>query len=638
MFDKFTDRARKVMSLAREEAQRFNHEYIGTEHILLGLVQEGSGIAARVLTNLDVELKRIRTETEKLIPHGPPSVQMGQLPFTPRAKRVLELAQKEASDLGHDYIGTEHILLALLAEGEGVAAQVLLNFGLKLDDLRAEVLECLGVTEPRTADRDPPAVASRRTERGHPLSLEQVVIALASDLACPIPKWPLSAERLGPGVGQALREAQRLAARSPDRTVLPEHLLAAIVDKLAPTFSEVLDRHCVTREVLLRFLPRVEGANDAGGPPGENPQYSPIVSRIVESAWALAQERGFEKLHTELILVALVHEADPSVREFLGRLVVLLSALEADIREAFEGWSPAAQRKPRWRRVRPLPLSAGVWGALTAIFTEATRLRHERMGLDHLLWSLLADDTEREAARKAMERRNSDRSDARPRFDLPAATALDRALDLASAMGHTEVVEDHLLCACLSLEDEIPRGFVPWPQGESHRRLQGTWERLQRRPIPLSLALGQAKVLAADSVSCIHQASHHAASDGKPAIEPDHLLSAILDAPQGAASRLLSSLRANRDAPALVWNPAAHSDPEPPGTSCLPISPSAVAVIAMAAEEAFALGSKQVDTDHLLLGLLRATESEACRALACVGVRLQDARIAALEQVLDRQA
>ncbi|MCE9584356.1 MAG: NDP-hexose 4-ketoreductase, partial [Planctomycetes bacterium] len=148
MFDKFTDRARKVMSLARQEAQRFNHEYIGTEHILLGLVQEGSGIAAKVLRNLDIDLKKIRQEVEKLIPHGPPTVTMGQLPFTPRAKRVLELAQEEATALGHDYIGTEHLVLGLLKENEGVAAQVLINLGLKLEDVREEVLEVLNVDLP----------------------------------------------------------------------------------------------------------------------------------------------------------------------------------------------------------------------------------------------------------------------------------------------------------------------------------------------------------------------------------------------------------------------------------------------------------------------------------------------------------
>ena len=144
MFDRFTDRARKVMGLARQEAQRFNHDYIGTEHVLLGLVQEGSGVAASVLKNLDIDLKKIRQEVEKLVSTGTTMVTMGQLPFTPRAKKVLELSLEEASNLGHTYIGTEHLLLGLIRESEGIAAQVLRNLKVKVEDVKAEVLELLG--------------------------------------------------------------------------------------------------------------------------------------------------------------------------------------------------------------------------------------------------------------------------------------------------------------------------------------------------------------------------------------------------------------------------------------------------------------------------------------------------------------
>jgi ATP-dependent Clp protease ATP-binding subunit ClpC len=144
MFDRFTDRAKKVMNLARQEAQRFNHEYLGTEHILLGLVQEGSGVAANVLKNMGIDLAKIRSEVEKIVKTGPSMVTMGQLPFTPRAKKVLELSMEEASNLGHNYIGTEHLLLGLIKENEGIAAQVLINLGVKLEDVREEVLEFLG--------------------------------------------------------------------------------------------------------------------------------------------------------------------------------------------------------------------------------------------------------------------------------------------------------------------------------------------------------------------------------------------------------------------------------------------------------------------------------------------------------------
>jgi len=144
MFERFTDRARKVMALANQEAQRFNHEYIGTEHILLGLVKEGSGVGANVLKNLDVDLRKVRLEVEKLVKSGPEMVTMGKLPQTPRAKKVIEFAIEEARSLNHNYVGTEHLLLGLLREHDGVAAQVLMNLGLKLEEVREEVLNLLG--------------------------------------------------------------------------------------------------------------------------------------------------------------------------------------------------------------------------------------------------------------------------------------------------------------------------------------------------------------------------------------------------------------------------------------------------------------------------------------------------------------
>ena len=155
MYERFTDRARKVMQLANQEAQRFNHEYIGTEHILLGLVKEGSGVAANVLKNLDVDLRKIRLEVEKLVQSGPEMVTMGKLPQTPRAKKVIEYSMEEARNLNHNYVGTEHILLGLLREQEGVAAQVLMNLGLKLDEVREEVLNLLGhgLEEGETGER-----------------------------------------------------------------------------------------------------------------------------------------------------------------------------------------------------------------------------------------------------------------------------------------------------------------------------------------------------------------------------------------------------------------------------------------------------------------------------------------------------
>ncbi len=139
MYERFTDRARTVMQLANQEAQRFNHEYIGTEHILLGLIKEGGGVAATALKNLDIDVRKIRLEIEKIVHSGPDRVTMGKLPQTPRAKKVIEYAVEESRNLKHDYVGTEHLLLGLLREPDGVAGEVLRNLGLKLEDVRKEL-------------------------------------------------------------------------------------------------------------------------------------------------------------------------------------------------------------------------------------------------------------------------------------------------------------------------------------------------------------------------------------------------------------------------------------------------------------------------------------------------------------------
>ena len=142
-FDKFTERARRVLTLAQEEAQRFNHNYIRTEHFLLGLVREGDGVAARVLNNLGVELADVRAKVEFIIGRGE-ALRMGEIGLTPRAKKVVEYAVDEARRLNHHYIGTEHLLLGLLREGSGIASGVLESLGVSLERVRAEVLQVLG--------------------------------------------------------------------------------------------------------------------------------------------------------------------------------------------------------------------------------------------------------------------------------------------------------------------------------------------------------------------------------------------------------------------------------------------------------------------------------------------------------------
>ena len=165
MFERFTDRARRVVVLAQEEARMLEHNYIGTEHVLLGLIHEGDGVGAKALRALDVDLDTLRREVEALVGRGQQPTR-GHIPFTPQAKKVLELALRESVQLGHDYIGTEHILLGIVREGEGPAAQVLQQRGIELNAVRQEVIRLLHGYQGREVRRGRRAVWARSGRPG----------------------------------------------------------------------------------------------------------------------------------------------------------------------------------------------------------------------------------------------------------------------------------------------------------------------------------------------------------------------------------------------------------------------------------------------------------------------------------------
>ena len=181
MFERFTDRARRVVVLAQEEARMLDHNYIGTEHILLGLVHEGEGVACQALESLGVSLEAVRQQVTEIIGHGsfPPT---GHIPFTPRAKKIMEFSLREATQLGHRYIGTEHILLGIIREGEGVAAQVLVQLGADLNKVRQQVIQLIsGHASGIASGGEPIAMTMREVEVHTAPELERVL----STPACP---------------------------------------------------------------------------------------------------------------------------------------------------------------------------------------------------------------------------------------------------------------------------------------------------------------------------------------------------------------------------------------------------------------------------------------------------------------------
>jgi ATP-dependent Clp protease ATP-binding subunit ClpC len=164
MFERFTERARQVVVFAQDEARAFRHNYIGTEHLLLGLLREEEGLAARVLESLNVSLDEVRAQVARIVGEGE-EVTSGQIPFTPRGKKVLELALREAHALGHGYIGTEHILLGVARENQGVASRILLDFGVDAEMIREDLLGKLGGPRRRHVHLPPRPPFSRRQRR-----------------------------------------------------------------------------------------------------------------------------------------------------------------------------------------------------------------------------------------------------------------------------------------------------------------------------------------------------------------------------------------------------------------------------------------------------------------------------------------
>ena len=245
-FDRFTDRARKVLTLAQDEAQRFNHNYIGTEHLLLGLVREGEGVAAKVLENLSVELAKVRQAVEFIIGRGERPV-LGDIGLTPRAKKVIELAIDEARRLGHNYIGTEHLLLGLVREEGGIASGVLESLGVSLDKVRHEVVRVLSQSSGAST-----AVAERRASNSKTPTLDALGIDLTE---------AARSGRLDPVIGRE-REIERviqiLARRTKNnpaligepgvgKTAIAEGLAQRIVKGDVP--APLLDKRVVTLDM-----------------------------------------------------------------------------------------------------------------------------------------------------------------------------------------------------------------------------------------------------------------------------------------------------------------------------------------------------------------------------------------------------
>ncbi|MFO0932393.1 MAG: Clp protease N-terminal domain-containing protein [Planctomycetota bacterium] len=305
MFDRFTDRARKAIGLARHEAQRFNHDFIGPEHVLLGLVREGGGVGATALQRLGLDLGAVRVELERRLTPGARTVTFGQLPFTADAKQLLERSLEEASRLGHTYIGTEHLLLGLLRVEAGVAAQVLATLGVRLDAARAEITKLLG-------EGEPPADAPRTQGPDDPVF-----------------------DRLTKPAGKALFFARRDAQRRGCREVRAEHLLLGLLEVEDGIARAVLAQLGVD---AARLATEVAEAADPGVEPAPA-GYLPL-SEATRDVLSIAGRQAAQMAHglvgTAHLLLALLVRGDSPAAQALGDAGLRVDDLREAIVELFQ--------------------------------------------------------------------------------------------------------------------------------------------------------------------------------------------------------------------------------------------------------------------------------------------------------------
>jgi ATP-dependent Clp protease ATP-binding subunit ClpA len=323
-FDTFTERARKVLSLAQEEAQRFNHNYIGTEHLLLGLVREGDGVAAKVLSNLGVHLASVRAEVERMIGRGDRIV-LGDVGLTPRAKKVVELAVDEARRLNHNYIGTEHILLGLVREGEGIAADVLQSLGVNLEALRQTTILVLS-----PSGNAPPAGV-------HTTSLGRQPPYPAS---FPAPDQQLRA-RFTERARRTLSLAQEESQRFNHNYVGTEHLLLGLVRVEDGVSAKVLANLGVELSKVRSTVEFIIGRGDriVLGDIG----LTPRAKKVIELAMDEARRLGHHSIGTEHILLGLVREHDGIAGGVLESLGVALERVREETLRVLGGQGGAPE-------------------------------------------------------------------------------------------------------------------------------------------------------------------------------------------------------------------------------------------------------------------------------------------------------
>jgi ATP-dependent Clp protease ATP-binding subunit ClpA len=313
VFERFTDRARRVVVLAQEESRRLNHDFIGTEHILLGLIQEREGVAAQALGALGIRLEAVRARVEEIVGRGE-STPSGHIPFTPRAKKVLELSLREALQFGHNYIGTEHLLLGLIREGEGVAATVLVGLGADLESVRQKVVQLLsGYQGPESKEAGVTVQAGRAFE---------LLRSVRGGAAAPVGLDDLVLRRFTVASCRVLLLAESEALRLGHTSVRSEHLLLGLLADDEGDAAAVLAGVGIDRATVRSRAEQTLGRSPLAGP--ARAVYGDTALDALERALVEALGAGREAIDSADLLRGLVQQAERGI----GLMAVAFQAFD----------------------------------------------------------------------------------------------------------------------------------------------------------------------------------------------------------------------------------------------------------------------------------------------------------------------
>ena len=682
-FDRFTERARKVLSLAQEEAQRFQHNYIGTEHLLLGLVREGEGVAARVLESLGAELYKVRQAVEFIIGRGDRIV-LGEIGLTPRAKKVIELAVDEARRLNHHYIGTEHLLLGLVREGEGIAAGVLESFGIHLEQVRKStlaMLEQLG----KAARGETPDATHEATGDGAPVTGENLLQewqdeddrTLAPDSGADnlYDKFTMRARR-------CMTYAEEEAHRFQHDYIGTEHILLGLLR----------DENGVAAHVLAQLGVRLEKARSAvmfimarGDAPADAAvMLTQRAKHIIEYAREIANRTASDFIGSEHLLLGLAREgqgASAAALESMGVrldqitalvLRVLGVSLPPDVSGTATAMPSSSMPASPSSRDRFDRFTERARKVMSLAQEEARRLQHNYMGTEHLLLGLVAEGegvaakvlsnlgVELNKVRSAVEQivGRGDHVEETGAIGLTprAKKVIELAVDEARRLNHHYIGTEHLLLGLVRESEGIAAGVLASLGVDLHKvRLQtivilsrtamrtGYWSwKMDEDAIVLTdEEIAHAKDeddltrapageeeegtnipgnFTVRAGRVLDAAREEASNSQQKFIGTEHLLLGLIREEKGPASLLFQKLGVDREAiRATVEFVIAHS-----GSRAIPdgtgFTPRSRNVIQYAVNEAYKLNHTLVGTEHLLLAMLREGEGIAAGVLISLGL------------------